>query len=92
MTAHSRTEALAHHLLRPVTGDVRTRARLHLLDWLGCVAGALRSPMTTIARGIDGPAVTRAALLGNVLEMDDIHRASILHPGPVVWPDRKSVV
>lgn len=28
----------------------------------------------------------RAAWLGNVLEMDDVHRASILHPGPVIWP------
>lgn len=28
----------------------------------------------------------RAALLGNVLEMDDVHRAAILHPGPVIWP------
>lgn len=26
------------------------------------------------------------AALGNVLEMDDIHRTSILHPGPVVIP------
>lgn len=26
------------------------------------------------------------AALGNVLEMDDIHRSSILHPGPVVIP------
>lgn len=30
--------------------------------------------------------LTRAALLGNVLEMDDVHRAALLHPGPVVWP------
>lgn len=30
--------------------------------------------------------LTRAALLGNVLEMDDIHRTAILHPEPVVWP------
>ena len=33
-------EQLAHHLQRPVNEDVRTRARLHLLDWLACVAGA----------------------------------------------------
>lgn len=26
------------------------------------------------------------AALGNVLEMDDIHRSSILHPGPVIIP------
>lgn len=28
----------------------------------------------------------RAALLGSVLEMDDVHRAARLHPGPVIWP------
>lgn len=28
----------------------------------------------------------RSAYLGNVLEMDDVHRTSLLHPGPVVWP------
>ena len=38
-----------------------------------------------------GPAALDAALayngaLGNVLEMDDVHRQSILHPGPVVIP------
>lgn len=27
----------------------------------------------------------RSALLGNVLEMDDVHRSAILHPGPIVW-------
>lgn len=32
------------------------------------------------------PAVSKAAWLGNVLEMDDVHRTAILHPGPVVWP------
>ena len=31
-------------------------------------------------------ALTINAALGNVLEMDDIHRSSILHPGPVVVP------
>ncbi len=25
-------------------------------------------------------------MLGNVLEMDDVHRGALLHPGPVVWP------
>lgn len=28
----------------------------------------------------------QAAFLGNVLEQDDIHRAALLHPGPVIWP------
>jgi 2-methylcitrate dehydratase PrpD len=83
----SLTERLAPHLLRPVDGNVQTKARLHLLDWLACVAGARRSPMGEIqARFDDQSTVMRAAFLGNVLEMDDVHRAAILHPGPVVWP------
>jgi 2-methylcitrate dehydratase PrpD len=28
----------------------------------------------------------KLALVGNVLEMDDVHRVSVLHPGPIVWP------
>lgn len=86
MSDHSLTQRLAQHLARDIGDDVRTRARLHLLDWLGCVAGALRSPVADAARRLDAPPAMRAALLGNVLEMDDIHRASILHPGPVIWP------
>ncbi|GLP96319.1 MmgE/PrpD family protein [Paraferrimonas sedimenticola] len=31
-------------------------------------------------------AISHNAAIGNVLEMDDIHRSSILHPGPVVVP------
>lgn len=76
---------LSEHLRRPVSGQDRERARLHLLDWLGCVAGALNSPSAGIARKLQAPVAYRAAWLGNRLEMDDVHRASILHPGPVVW-------
>lgn len=86
-TGHSLTEALAHHLLRPIGPDMRARARLHLLDWMGCVAGAGGSAVGAVQRRMAGQVVTlRAALLGNVLEMDDVHRAAILHPGPVIWP------
>ncbi len=77
-------ETLAHHLLRPVNADDRARARLHLLDWLACVAGARGDGVACRFRRAD-PAFG-AALLGNVLEMDDVHRGSLLHPGPVVWP------
>ncbi|WP_182911886.1 MmgE/PrpD family protein [Sphingomonas cavernae] len=35
---------------------------------------------------MSGDAAGKAAWLGNVLEMDDVHRAAILHPGPVIWP------
>lgn len=47
-----------------------------------------RGPATTIAVGRRTPesALLLNAALGNVLEMDDVHRAAILHPGPVVIP------
>ena len=83
---NSLTERLAKHLQRRTDGIVRTKARLHLLDWLGCVAGARRSDVASVARRAEPDCLTRAALLGNVLEMDDVHRRAILHPGPVVWP------
>jgi 2-methylcitrate dehydratase PrpD len=82
----SRTQAVAHHLRRPIGPDIRGRARLHLLDWLGCVAGALRTPVADAARRAGPDVLERVGYLGNVLEMDDVHRAALLHPGPVVWP------
>mgnify|MGYP002780725102 CR=1 FL=1 len=71
---------LATSLARPVGESERKRARLHLLDWLACVAGARRAELFA------GDALQRATLLGNVLEMDDVHRRGRLHPGPVIWP------
>ncbi|WP_163930650.1 MmgE/PrpD family protein [Paraferrimonas sp. SM1919] len=78
----------------------RQRAYLHLLDWLACVAVAADSEPARAFGGIltdDGDsyaiakgnyALAQATLyngaLGNILEMDDIHRSSILHPGPVI--------
>ena len=76
---------VAKRLARPVGEGERKRARLHLLDWLACIAGARRSPMMDVARNGGLPPAERAALLGNILEMDDIHRRAILHPGPVIW-------
>jgi len=89
---HSLIERIAKHLQRPVGKNVRTRARLHLLDWLGCVAGARRSDIGRIQSGQRGePAAAKAAWLGNVLEMDDVHRTALLHPGPIVWPTVLSI-
>lgn len=83
----SLTEQLAKHLQRKVDAKTRERARLHLLDWLGCVAGARKSPLFEKRIVLLPSRPDRsAALFGNLLEMDDIHRTSILHPGPVVWP------
>lgn len=86
MTAASLTQRLSAHLARSPNESDRARARLHLLDWLACVAGARQSPVAAVARRAEPDILTRAALLGNVLEMDDVHRAALLHPGPVIWP------
>ena len=89
MTQESLTEKLATHLMRPVDEATRKWARLHLLDWLGCVAGARRSEMAaTIVHKVDieQDPLDMARWFGNLLEMDDVHRTSILHPGPIVWP------
>lgn len=75
---------LARRLARPVGEGERKRARLHLLDWLACVAGARGSE--AFGRGGMLRLNGGAALLGNVLEMDDVHREALLHPGPVIWP------
>ncbi len=83
---YSLTERLAQHLLRPVDEVTQTRARLHLLDWLACVAGARRSAVASVVIRSSADRLAVAAFLGNVLEMDDVHRAALLHPGPVVWP------
>ncbi len=84
--SYSLTERLAQHLLRPVDDAARSRARLHLLDWLGGVAGARQSAVARTFHPMPESALTMAAFLGNVLEMDDIHRTALLHPGPVIWP------
>jgi 2-methylcitrate dehydratase PrpD len=84
MTTEPLIARLATHLQRPVPEYVRTRARLHLLDWLACVVGARGSAVGKLAK--NGLIAEDAALLGNVLEMDDVHRTALLHPGPVIWP------
>ena len=73
-------------LARPPKKSERSRARLHLLDWLACVAGARQSEVGAVAKKISAHGWERATYLGNVLEMDDVHRTSLLHPGPVIWP------
>ncbi|QUL36965.1 MmgE/PrpD family protein [Erythrobacter sp. JK5] len=78
-------------LARPVGKSERARARLHLLDWLACVAGGRRSEAGELGGAISLKGWERATYLGNVLEMDDVHRTALLHPGPVVWPAAMSL-
>lgn len=94
-------QALVALCRRPKTDADRARAARHVLDWLGCIAAAGSSPAACAAArylGVSGlrqaaspdlPAEDAAFLsgaLGNLLEMDDLHRASLLHVGDVVCP------
>lgn len=85
---------------RPIEERVRQRAVLHLVDWLGCALIGQRSAIAEVYRRelapetvadllLSGRDPARVAMalgsLGSVLEMDDVHRTAILHPGPVVF-------
>lgn len=97
----SLTEQLCTILGRPVDGATRKRASLHVVDWLGCaLIGRTREAAAVFERELRpgtlpelltaGDDPVRIALMlgsfGSILEMDDIHRRAILHPGPVVVP------
>jgi len=75
-------------------------AALHLLDWLGCAlagsvtetgqamaraGGAVGHPLSASGRSTADYAFALGSF-GSLLEMDDVHRTAILHPGPVIWP------
>jgi 2-methylcitrate dehydratase PrpD len=85
---------LAAHLAKPVARRDRERAARHVLDWLGVAARGACTPRARAfaaryragrERGVLGSLVLNAAA-GNMLEMDDLHRDAILHPGPVIVP------
>lgn len=106
MSGHlsSIAERLSLLLARPVSPDDRARARLHLLDWVGCTVAGARESDAERVRGLaqaEGTGVCsiiggaragpQAAALANgpagaILEMDDVDRRALLHPGPVVMP------
>lgn len=86
------SERLAGILAREVGPAARERAALHLLDWMGCVLGALREETGRRLVALGGHPFAAAGTgdvalsggFGSLLEMDDVHRAALLHPGPVV--------
>lgn len=93
----SLTQGLWSLATRPATPSDLARAALHVLDWLGCaLAGAAGATGQRIAAvlapggnpfaltGTEGAMAMGA--LGSLLEMDDVHRQALLHPGPVVIP------
>ncbi len=81
---------LSELLSRPVERKDRQRARLHLLDWIGCaVAGATVPAGQSIRARYASDAPSQAFSwggLGNILEMDDVDKRALLHPGPSIIP------
>ncbi len=77
-------------LSRPVDARTQARAQRHLLDWLGCaVAGAVEPAGRILRETRDtGPAAQAFCWggLGNILEMDDVDKRALLHPGPSIMP------
>ncbi len=85
------TQILSQRLMRPVDPKSRARAAFHVLDWVGCaVAGAQGDAAPRMYKSIDPEGADGSVLylgsLGNVLEMDDVDKRALLHPGPVIIP------
>jgi len=79
---------LSGRLKAPVSDADRMRAGLHLMDWAGCaVAGRIepagRILLDQMERGAGGRAFGWGGL-GNILEMDDVDKQALLHPGPSI--------
>ena len=81
--------------MRDVDADTRNRAVLHLIDWMGCTIAGRQTDIGRIFRAgdplsehVSDPGFYAFAYgsLGSILEMDDVHRTALLHPGPVVIP------
>ena len=77
---------LAQRLSRPVSDADRQCARLHLLDWLACVAGARDTEAGHLGGEISRLGWERATYAGNALEQDDCHAGANVRPGAVIWP------
>lgn len=77
-------------LERPVESRDLSRARQHLLDWIGCAAAGKGLPAGQVllghASGADDRLVFAWGGLGNILEMDDVDKRALLHPGPSIVP------
>lgn len=83
-------EQLAQLLTAAVSDSDRQRAGLHLLDWAGCaVAGRVEPAGEILLKGLENTPSGQAFAwggLGNILEMDDVDKRGLLHPGPVIIP------
>ncbi|NQY95729.1 MAG: MmgE/PrpD family protein [Henriciella sp.] len=81
---------LSELLDRPVDAASLARARWHLLDWAGCAIAGAKEPAGAILRETQGAGAAAEAFcwggLGNILEMDDVDKRALLHPGPSIVP------
>ncbi len=77
-------------LERPVDNHDLARARQHLLDWIGCAAAGRDSSAGKVLMAFadcqGDHAVFAWGGLGNILEMDDVDKRALLHPGPSIVP------
>lgn len=78
---------------KPVTERDLEWASMFVLDTLGCALGALPTEPARMLKAVAPPAHAdtgrKAFYLGglsHILEMDDLHRDSVTHPGSVVIP------
>lgn len=89
-TSQTLTQALAGRIAGHVSKADRARAQWHLLDWAGCaVAGRSEPAGRILLAGLEPSPSARAFAwggLGNILEMDDVDKRALLHPGPSIIP------
>ncbi|HWA41611.1 MAG TPA: MmgE/PrpD family protein [Hypericibacter adhaerens] len=78
---------------KPVSEEDLRWSALFVLDTLCCALGALKTEPARMLRAVappeSGDTARRAFYLGglaHILEMDDLHRQSVVHPGSVVIP------
>lgn len=78
---------------KPVSENDLEWAAFFVLDTLACALGSLKSDPARMLKAVASPETAdvarRAFYLGglvHILEMDDLHRASVVHPGSVVVP------
>ncbi|MEM9054220.1 MAG: MmgE/PrpD family protein [Pseudomonadota bacterium] len=83
-------QRLAYQLARPVDSGAQARAGLHVLDWMGCAIAGAVEPTGEILKQAKpaGPSgeVFYWGGIGNILEMDDVDKRALLHPGPSIIP------
>ena len=86
------SERIVSFAQRSIGDETRRKASLHLIDWMGCAIAGRKTEAGAIFRAQEplgsqpSPTTLAFALgsLGSILEMDDVHRRALLHPGPVV--------